>query len=239
MQGAKGLIRGHWQLIGLIALVFALWATPLVMPLKILTVFLHEMSHALATLLSGGEVVSLTIDPLQGGQVWSRGGNRFVILSAGYCGSLLIGVMLFIAAVRTRWDRSVLGVLGGVILLVTGLYVRDWFALGFGLLSGGLMLGAARYLGHALTDLALRVIGLTSMIYVPHDIFSDTIARAHLRSDARMLAEEFGGSTMLWGGFWLGISLSAIGLCLRYGLGRDSNITWRGPAAAGSEDHKT
>jgi len=230
-------LRGHWQLLALCALIFALWQTPVVIPLKILTVFLHELSHALTTLLTGGRVISLTIDPQQGGEVISQGGNRFLTLSAGYFGSLLIGVVLFTIAVRTTWDRAVLGLLGALILVVTLLYVRTLFALGFGVATGALMLAAARYLGHGANDLALRVIGLTSMISVPYDIFSDTISRAYLQSDAWMLADEFGGPTQFWGGLWLLISLITIALCLRYGLGQNSNVTWRRPTR--SSAHKT
>uniref|UniRef100_A0AAN0NK27 M50 family metallopeptidase n=1 Tax=Yoonia rhodophyticola TaxID=3137370 RepID=A0AAN0NK27_9RHOB len=112
-------------------------------------------------------------------------------------------------------------------MLVTLLYVREAFALTFGLATGLGMLAMARFLGHGPNDLLLRVVGLTSMIYVPYDIFSDTIARGALRSDARMLAEEFGGTTMMWGGIWLIISLAAIAWCLRYGLGRQSNLRLR------------
>lgn len=214
-------------MIVLTALIAALWHTPAVLPLKILVVFLHELSHAAATLLTGGAVVDMNIDPRQGGMVISRGGERFVILSAGYLGSLLIGVALFLAAVRTTWDRAVLGGLGAVLLVATVLYLRSVFAIGFGMASGLLMIGAARYLRRDANDLALRVIGLASMIYVPLDIFSDTIARAHLQSDARMLAEEFAGPTLFWGGAWLIVSLLVIGVCLRHGLGRPSNIAWR------------
>jgi hypothetical protein len=42
-----------------------------------------------------------------------------------------------------------------------------------------------------------------SLMYVPRDILSDTLVRSHLHSDARMLAEEFGGATQFWGGLWL------------------------------------
>lgn len=230
MQGLKQLVQGHWQLILLTALIFALWQTPVVTPLKILIVFLHELSHALAILLTGGSVDSLTVNPQQGGLVMGRGGNRFLSLSAGYCGSLIIGVVLFTLAVRTTWDKLILGLLGGLILAITLLYVRDIFALIFGGLAGGLMIASGWFLGHGLNDLMLRIIGLSSMIYVPYDIFSDTISRSYLRSDARMLAEEFGGPTMFWGGAWLVISLITIGLCLRYGLGSDSNIRLRPPS---------
>lgn len=211
-------------MLALTAAIFALWQTPVVIPLKLLIVFLHELSHAIATVLTGGSVERLTVSPQQGGAVLSLGGNRFVILSAGYVGSLLIGMILFLAAVRTHLDRGVLGLLGALLVAVTLLYVRDLFALAFGLATGAAMLAAARYLGRTFNDLALRVIGLASMIYVPYDIFSDTIARSHLQSDAWMLADEFGGPTLFWGGLWLVLSILAIGLCLRHGLGADSNI---------------
>ena len=202
---------------------FALWQTPAVLPLKLLVVFLHEASHAVAIIATGGEVVTLSVSSDQGGFVLSRGGNRFVALTAGYLGSLVVGLGLLMAATRTIADRKVMAICGAMTLLIAGLYVREVFALAFGFGTGAVMLLMARYLGHHANDLGLRVIGLASLIYVPYDIFSDTIARSDLRSDARMLAEEFGGTTVMWGGIWLVISLAMIGWCLRYGLGRSSN----------------
>ncbi|WP_306419499.1 M50 family metallopeptidase [Parasedimentitalea maritima] len=227
LRRVKRFCTGHWQLMLLTALIFALWSTPIVVPLKILIVLLHELSHALMTLLTGGSVESLTIGPQQGGMVISRGGSRFLTLSAGYCGSLLIGVTLFLIAVRTNWDRFVMGLLAAVILTAAALYVRDLFALAFCIVAGLLMLGSSKYLSHGFNDLVLRVIGLSSMIFVPYDIFSDTIARSYLRSDARMLAEEFGGPTLFWGGAWLIISGLIIMRCLRRGLGANSNMSLR------------
>ena len=82
--------KGHWQLLALLAAVFALWQTPVVLPLKILVVFLHELSHGLAAVLTGGEIVELSLSAQQGGHAVTRGGSRFLILSAGYLGSLLL-----------------------------------------------------------------------------------------------------------------------------------------------------
>lgn len=218
------LLRGHWQLLVLICLVFGLWTTPVIIPLKILIVFLHELSHAGMTILTGGEVVSLSVTQDQGGAVWSKGGSRFLILTAGYLGSLFIGLILLVGAMRTNADRSMMAAFGGLMIVVTLLYVRDPFAIMFCIGTGIAMLLTARFLPHDVNDLILRVIGLTSMIYVPYDIFSDTIARSSLQSDARMLAEEFGGATVMWGGIWLVISLIVIGLAMRYALGSASNI---------------
>jgi len=220
------LLRGHWQLLVLVGLVFALWQTPVIVPLKLLVVFLHELSHAATTILTGGDVISLSVSAAQGGAVWSRGGSRFLILSAGYLGSLLIGVALLFVAVRTHADRDVMAGFGALMLLVAVLYVRESFALVFCVGTGVAMIAMARFLPRDVNDLVLRVIGLTSMIYVPYDIFSDTIARSGLQSDARMLAEEFGGTTMLWGGVWLLVSLAVIIVTLRLALRHPSNVSF-------------
>ncbi|MEP3346945.1 MAG: M50 family metallopeptidase [Litoreibacter sp.] len=218
--------RGHWQLFVLMSLIVVLWSTPVMVPLKITVVLLHELSHGVVGVATGGSIESLTISPQQGGQVMLRGGSRFWTLTAGYLGSLLIGMGVFFAALRSTLDRAVVAGMGLLFLAVAALYVRDAFALFFCVGVAVLLLAMARWLDHRINDVVLRVIGLTSMIYVPFDIFSDTIARSHLQSDAWMLADEFGGTTMLWGGLWLVLSLLAIGASLRYGLGASSNIAF-------------
>jgi hypothetical protein len=217
-------LKGHWQLLLLTTLVVALWPTPVLFPLKLLVVFLHELSHGLAAVLTGGRIVEMDLSVLQGGHAITQGGSQFVILMAGYLGSLAFGVALFLTALRGAADRAVLAALGLVVLAVTLLYMRSLFALAFGVATGAAMLAGARWLPRAGCDLALRVIGLSSMIYVPLDIFSDTIARSHLQSDARMMAERFGGPTLFWGGLWLAVSIAVIWQVLRRGLGADSNL---------------
>ena len=127
-------IKSHWQSLALTALVFALWQTPVVVPLKILIVFLHELSHAIAAWLTGGSVEQISLSSDQGGFAITRGGSRFAILSAGYLGSLLLGAALLLLALRSTADRAVTALLGAVILAVTALYIRDLFAAVF--LSG-------------------------------------------------------------------------------------------------------
>lgn len=213
-----GLIKAQWQLILIVAAVFLLWNTPVMIPLKILIVFFHEVSHGAAAVLTGGEIESISVSPRQGGVTVTRGGNLFVITTAGYLGSLVMGVVLFLMALKSGADRVVMAILGGVVLLVAALYVRQVFAIGFCVLTGAGMLAMARYLPMAVNDTALRVIGLTSMIYVPFDIVSDTIIRSNLRSDAYNLAAQVGGAAWLWGGLWLMISLYVIWQTLKRGL---------------------
>lgn len=204
----------------LLGLIFYFWAHPVLYPLKLLVVFFHESSHALATVLTGGEVKEFEINPKQGGYVISQGGNRFIILSSGYLGSLLWGLIIYAASVQSLYDKILMGCLGGSIILITVFLSSSYFSLLFGLMSGIGMLIIARFLANSYNDFLLRLLGLTSMMYAPLDIYSDTISRSHLESDAYMLAEHTGGSTILWGSIWIIISLILIYYCLKWSLVR-------------------
>jgi len=207
-------------LIFLLGLIIIGWEYPILYPLKLLVVFFHESSHAIATLLTGGTVKELVINQDQGGYVISQGGNRFIILSAGYIGSLLWGVIIYMASVKSHYDKAIMAVLGISILIITLVLSRSIFSWLFGLLSGGAMLLMARYLAEKYNDFVLRLIGLTSMMYAPLDIYSDTISRSYLQSDAYSLAEYTGGTTLLWGSIWIIISVVVIFYCLKWVLNK-------------------
>ncbi len=212
MTRFKAFCIGHWQLFALTALVFALWQTPVVVPLKILVVFFHEAAHAFVAIATGGEVISIEVNARQGGVMWSRGGNRFWVSTAGYLGSLLIGVGLFLAALKSGADRAILFGMGGVLTILAALYIRDAFSLLFTLGTACVAFLVAVLLPHAVSDLLLRVIGLASMLYVPWDIAVDTITYRGVRppgvmSDAASIAAQVGGTEALWGAIWVLISV--------------------------------
>jgi len=195
-------------------------------PLKILIVFFHELSHGLAAVLTGGRIESISISPQQGGLTTTRGGWLFLITSAGYLGSLLMGVLLFLAALNTKADKLIMGALGAIMLLVAALYMRELFALGFTIAAGVAMLACAKYLPESANDAALRVLGLVSLGYVPFDILSDTILRSGERSDAYALSTQTGLPTVLWGGLWLAASLFVIWRVLKIGWRSKTHISF-------------
>lgn len=197
-------------LITILIAIILVWPYPIFDPLKILIVFFHESSHALATLITGGDVVEFVVVAEQGGHVLSMGGNRFITLSAGYLGSLFIGVSIYLIAMSSHWDRRLMALLGISIGLMSVIYGSNLYVILYGSIVCIAMLLSARYLSLDINDFLLRVIGLTSMMYVPIDIYSDTIERSHLRSDAAMLADEFGGTTVIWGAVWIAISIIVV-----------------------------
>lgn len=190
------------------AAVWLLWDTPVIYPLKIFVVMLHEISHGIASLATGGTIDKIVLDPQQGGACHCGGGNAFLTLSAGYLGSLLWGVaLLALAGSRRISNTTLLTVIGALVVLLTALYVRNGFGLLFGLGFGTALVLAGRKLGAVASKIVLTALGLTSCLYAILDIKSDVLDRPHLRSDAAMLAEITPLSTTAWGTVWIAVAL--------------------------------
>ncbi|MFA6243164.1 MAG: M50 family metallopeptidase [Candidatus Hydrogenedentales bacterium] len=206
-----------WRSVTILAvltvLLLLLWRTPIVYPLRLLTVFFHELSHGLAAVLTGGRVVGIQIVQGEGGLCITQWGMPFVITSAGYLGSLLWGGAILFASSRTKRDRILTVALGVLLFAVAVLAVRPVFSFGFlfSLVTALALIAAGRYLPDAANDFLLKLIGLTSCMYAPFDIVSDILLRPGLQSDAYILAEMTGIPTTLWGVLWLAISLPTAG----------------------------
>lgn len=185
-----------------------LWDTWLVTPLKLFVVLLHEISHGLMALATGGSIERIVLTADQGGACYCPGGDAFLTLSAGYLGSLAWGGSLVLLAARAGRRASWLtGAIGILVAGVALLYVRNFFGLGFALAFGGGLLAAAHYLSPAANRKILWALGLTSCLYAVLDIKSDILDRPELRSDARMLAEMTGLPTTVWGALWIVVAL--------------------------------
>ncbi len=203
-------------LLGVFLLITALWGTPLVTPLKILVVLLHEISHGLAAIFTGGSIESIEVNMNQGGVCYTLGGSRFLTLTAGYLGSMLWGAIILVAASRTKVDRWLSIALGVFLIAIAAFYIRNVFGLVFAVGFGIAMVGAGWKLNHDWNELLLQVIGLTSCQYAILDILSDVIYRPGIGSDADMLAEISMIPGVVWGVIWIALAavVSAIALVI-------------------------
>ena len=184
-----------------------LWNTLFVYPLKIFVVFMHEVSHGLAAIATGGRIVEIQINPQQGGHALTQGGSRFWTLTAGYLGSLLWGGLILLLAARTHYDKVISILIGfGMVAISIG-FGESTFTYLFGIGFGVALIAVGFYLPEAVNDWILRIIGVTSCLYAILDIKSDVLDRANLRSDARMLSEVTGIATEIWGVLWIFIAI--------------------------------
>lgn len=185
------------------------WESRLLYPVRIMVVFFHEMSHALAGVLTGGKVLEISVVEREGGHALIAGGSRFVTLSAGYLGSMLWGGVLLLASTRASLVRPTSVALGAILIGVALTLIEPvgGFGFCFAILTGGALLVVGVKLHEGINELVLSVIGMTSCLYAIYDIKSDILDRPHLRSDASMLAEHTGVPTEVWGVLWIALAV--------------------------------
>lgn len=201
------LFKRYIALLLIFIVIVFLWDTLFVYPLKIFVVFMHEVSHGLAAIVTGGKIVEIQVNPQQGGHALTQGGSRFWTLTAGYLGSLLWGGLILLLAARTHFDKAISILIGlGMVAISIG-FGESTFTYLFGIGFGVVLMAIGFFLSEAVNDWILRVIGVTSCLYAILDIKSDVLDRSHLRSDARMLSEVTGISTEVWGVLWILIAI--------------------------------
>ncbi len=185
-----------------------LWDTPFVYPLKIFVVLLHEISHGVVAVATGGSIQRIVINANQGGVCYCPGGSPLLTLSAGYLGSLAWGwVILTAARARGSLPQIAAALIGAAVIAVALLYIRNVFGLLFGIAFGVGLIAAARTLPAQGNVALLTALGLTSCLYAILDIKSDILDRPEVQSDARLLADLTGVPTVVWGVLWIVLAL--------------------------------
>lgn len=195
------------------------WNSILLAPLRVLVVVFHEAGHALAALLTGGSVVSITVGPNEGGRTMTMGGWRFLILNGGYLGSLATGLALLGLVRKPGRGRLVLGGLAVLLWGAALLWFRPVFSFGFAYaLAAGLGLGLLAAKGpEPMLETLARFLGVFSVLYALFDI-RDDVFRGGLfggswyagPTDAHSLAELTLIPAPLWGVAWIGAGLGAL-----------------------------
>src|SRR5918912_4617534 len=97
------------------AITLALWFIPfaeiLTYPFRIFVTFIHEGGHAIAAILTGNSVASLSVATNASGETYTTNGgmlSQMFISSAGYIGAMLYGTLLLVLIRRAVAARIVL-----------------------------------------------------------------------------------------------------------------------------------
>lgn len=225
------------------------WFVPavgyVVYPLQLFATFIHEGGHALAALLTGNAVQSLTVSPDTSGVVWSTGSglSGLVISSAGYVGTTLFGTLLLLW-MRYNWSSRIAlycsAAFVGIMTFVFGFVAPFYnFLANVGILSVVFTVFAGTVLAVALAAIArfaslkwvnfslafLAVQCLLNALFSLKSLFI-ILATTGQSSDAANMAAATGIPALIWVFLWVGISLIMIIAGLRlYATSKTSNET--------------
>lgn len=222
---------------------FALWFIPyvdnLVYPIRLFVTFVHESSHAIVALVTGGSVQSLTISADGSGVVYSTASGWFSGLltsSAGYLGTTLFGVILLYLIRRSVSSNKLLFALGGMLGAVTLIFAiaspvfhilslsvpfsNILFSAVAGLLLSGCLIALGKFASIQVANFSVSFLAIQCLLNSLADlktvfIINAPFAGSDLQNDASNMAAATGVPGIVWAVIWIAISLVVILLGLR------------------------
>lgn len=171
---------------GYLVIIYFLWNTMIMKPMKLIAVFVHEMGHATACWMTCGSVKAIEVYGNEGGVTKYVGGWRWFIIPAGYVGGAFWGAF-FVVLSGNRWASF-----GAAILFCVGMTASMFFSpnrtmvmlnLGFILLTVGFILIDQLVITPFLQFLTLFY-GVFIGSFSVFDIYDDLITRTVEGSDA-------------------------------------------------------
>lgn len=224
------------------AITIALWFIPyadyLVYPIRLFVTFVHEGSHVLAALLTGGSVESLSVASNGSGEVYSVPSGFFGAIltsSAGYLGSTAFGVLLLVMIRRAVSARIVLAssaIFVGLMTVVFGLLAPFWNLLpanttlggiAFTVLSGAVLtaglLAIAKFAKPKWAQFAVSFLAVQCILNALSDLktvfFLSSPFANPMQTDAANMANATGIPAIGWVVIWIFVSIIMISVGLR------------------------
>ncbi len=187
-------------------------------PLRLFVTFIHEGSHALAAVLTGGQVSSIAVQPDASGVTYALGGWQIVVVMAGYIGAASYGAVMLALARRSGTARFILGLSGAIVALLDVFLVRNGFGFGWALaIAAGLLFASVR-LSPKTVEVAAMFLGVQCVVNSLSDLRTlvglSTLANGPV-SDAVLMSQIIPRPPIVWAVLWGVISLGVLGLALR------------------------
>ena len=210
-----------------------LWNTVLMKPIRLFSVFLHEIGHVIMALLFGSKIHSFQVNLDESGSVLTTSSGwlaNFAIASGGYLGGVLLSIILLMLGYKFG-GRYVLGITAIILVTVSavfsGISVTLLYATAFSLFVILILMIKKK----EVENTALEVLGIGAMTYGVYDTFIDTVLYeinkavpviqgwdVREKTDAMQMGSITGIPAVVWGILWLGISLAVIYFLLfKYG----------------------
>jgi Peptidase M50B-like len=220
-----------------------LWFIPfaefLTYPFRIFVTFIHEGGHALAALLTGNSVASLSVAMNASGETYTTQGgiiSQVFISSAGYIGSMAFGALLLILIRKAVAARIVLLGCGILVFGMTMIYgfikplfwMNAWSGIPFTLFAGlflsvGLVLiarfASARVAAFFVSFLAVQCV-LNALFDLKTVLFLSSPFGPTVQTDALNMASATGVPAIFWTVAWIAFALGILWFAMRLYVAR-------------------
>jgi len=199
-----------------IALIFVPFASIVTYPCNLFVTLVHESSHALAALATGGSVESITVSPDTSGLTITRGGSRIITLCAGYTGATLFGAIILVL-LRMKRIRAA-AAFGTVFLIIALRFGASVLTYATGVVAAAAFLFFLVESRRRLTYYAMSFLAVQCMLNAFYDLRTLLVVSAGhgaIISDASLLSRETFGliPPLVWA-----IGLSGVSLVITYFL---------------------
>jgi len=201
-----------------LVLAFIFWNTYVLFPIKLFVVLLHEISHGIAAVFTGGSIKSIQISMKLGGYCVTRGGNEFIVASAGYLGSLILGSTFFVTSYDFKLSKIVCTIFAGLFIIITASFISSDVGIIFTLFISVFLIISPRFFNPGVHTFLIRLIGILSAFYVFMDIKNDLLLKPSRITDATSLEIATGIDSMYWGLLWITITGITIFYMIKYGI---------------------
>jgi len=223
-----------------IALWFIPFAEILSYPFRIFVTFIHEGGHALAALVTGNSVQSLSVAMNGSGETYTTQGGLFsqmLVSSAGYIGAMTYGALLLVLIRRSVAARLVLVGSAAVVFALTTVFgvvkpvmAGTWGSLSglpFTLLAGVLIsvglfavarFASARVATFLVSFLAVQCV-LNALLDLKTVFFLSSPFATTVPTDALNMANATGVPAIVWSVVWISLSVLILAVTVRQYIG--------------------
>jgi Peptidase M50B-like len=219
-----------------IALWFIPFAEILSYPFRIFVTFIHEGGHAIAALLTGNSVQSLSVAMNGSGETYTTQGgviSQMIVSSAGYVGAMSFGATLLVLIRRSVAARVVLLGSSLVVLALTTIFgvikpllSGTWGSLGglpFTLLAGGLLavglFAVARFASAKVATFLVSLLAVQCVLNALLDLktvfFLSSPFATTVPTDALNMANATGIPAMFWAVLWIALSVLILAVAIK------------------------
>lgn len=217
-----------------------LWFVPfaeiLIYPFRIFVTFIHEGGHAIAALLTGNSVQSLSVSPTGSGETWTTQGGTFsqmFVSSAGYLGAMAFGAVILVLIRRKAAARVVLFGSAFLILFLTFVFgflkpifsgpAASWWDVPFTFIAGVVislgLYAIGRWTGERVALFIVSMIAvqciLNALLDLKTVLFLSSPFAPTVPNDALNMANATGVPAIFWAVLWIAVAFGILLLALR------------------------